>query len=143
VSISAGRGPKRRPATARAPTSSPRSCNAKRREGLMPYDDQLAQRVRDVLRQRQDVAERKMFGGVAFLVNGNMCCGVNGELLVLRLGPEGAEEALGRPHTRAMDFTGKAIKSMIYVEADGVASDTELRSWVEWALDHAQSLPPK
>jgi TfoX/Sxy family transcriptional regulator of competence genes len=109
----------------------------------MPYDDQLAQRVRDVLRQRQDVAERKMFGGVAFLVNGNMCCGVNGERLVLRLGPEGAEEALGRPHTRPMDFTGKAIKSMIYVEADGVASDTELRSWVEWALDHARSLPPK
>jgi TfoX/Sxy family transcriptional regulator of competence genes len=109
----------------------------------MPYDEQLARRVRDVLRQRQSVAERKMFGGVAFLVGGHMCCGVNGELLVLRLGPEGAEEALGRPHTRPMDFTGKAIKSMIYVEADGVASDIQLRSWVERALDHVRSLPPK
>jgi TfoX/Sxy family transcriptional regulator of competence genes len=108
----------------------------------MPYDEQLAERVRNVLR-RQGVAERKMFGGVAFLVGGNMCCGVIGDLLVLRLGPDGAEEALREPHTRAMDFTGKSIKSMIYVEADGVGSDAELRSWVQRALDYTRSLPPK
>ena len=110
----------------------------------MPCDEQLVQRIRDVLQQRQrGVTERKMFGGVAFLVGGHMCCGVTGELLVLRLGPEGAEEALVSPHTRPMGFTGKAIKSMIYVEADGVASDIQLRSWVERVFDHARSLPPK
>src|SRR5262249_17964054 len=109
----------------------------------MPYDEQVARRVRGLLRKRQGVAERKMFGGVAFLVGGHMCCGVNGELLVLRLGLEGAEEALGRPHTRPMDFTGKAIKSMIYVEADGGGSDIQLPSWVGRAPDHVRALPPK
>ena len=110
----------------------------------MPCDEQLVQRIpATCFNIANGRARGKMFGGVAFLVGGHMCCGVTGELLVLRLGPEGSEETLVSPHMRPMGFTGKAIKSMIYVEADGVASDIQLRSWVERAFDHARSLPPK
>ncbi|MBI1788289.1 MAG: TfoX/Sxy family protein, partial [Acidobacteria bacterium] len=73
----------------------------------MPFDERLADRVRSALSRGKGVAERRMFGGVAFLVRGNMCCGVTRDLLVLRVGSPGAELALGRPHTREMDFTGK------------------------------------
>lgn len=79
-----------------------------------------------------------MFGGVAFLVNGNMFCGVSEALLVIRLGTDGAAEALLQPNTREMDFTGKVIRSMVYVETGSLESD-ELRSWVERGLKFARS----
>ena len=85
----------------------------------MPYDERLADRIRGVLSGRNGVLERRMFGGVAFLLHGNMCCGVVQDLLVLRLGSSGAELALTKPHTREMDFTGKPMKGMVYVEPDG------------------------
>jgi TfoX/Sxy family transcriptional regulator of competence genes len=107
------------------------------------YDEGLADRIRDALADRDDVAERKMFGGLAFMVSGNMCCGVIGSEAMLRLGPEGADEALDDPHARPMDFTGRPMKNMVYVEPAGLEDDADLRRWVARALAFATSLPPK
>ena len=109
----------------------------------MAFSEALAQRIREALGKRKGIAERKMFGGLAFLLNGNMCCGVMGDRLMLRLGEDGAAEALAEPHTRRMDFTGKPMKSMVYVEPAGLASDEALRKWVGQAVAFASSLPPK
>lgn len=84
-----------------------------------------------------------MFGGIAFMLAGNMAVGVIGEDLMVRLGPTDAEKALGEPHTRPMDFTGKPMKNMVYVDAEGTASDEGLSAWVEAGADYAALLPPK
>jgi TfoX/Sxy family transcriptional regulator of competence genes len=107
------------------------------------YDEALADRVRDVLAPRADVGERKMFGGVAFMVGGNMAVGVLGEDLMVRLDPADAEQALTEPDTRPMDFTGKPMKGMLFVEPAGTESDDTLAGWVDAGADHAASLPPK
>ena len=109
----------------------------------MSYDESIAARVRTVLASRTDVTERKMFGGVAFLVRGNMCCGVVGADLVVRVGPEGHREALEQPHAREMDFTGKPLKGLVYVRKRGVESDANLRRWVDRGLGFVVSLPAK
>ena len=109
----------------------------------MPYDEQLADRVRDVLAPRVGLSERKMFGGLAFMINGNMACGVIGTELMIRLDYEEAERALAEEHTRPMDFTGKPLRGMVYVSAEGIAGDEQLASWAEAGADHAASLPPK
>jgi TfoX/Sxy family transcriptional regulator of competence genes len=84
-----------------------------------------------------------MFGGLAFSMNGHMFCGVVKSDLMVRLGEEGALAALKQPHTRPMDFTGKPMKAMIYVDANGLDSDESLRPWVESALKFVKKLPPK
>lgn len=84
-----------------------------------------------------------MFGGLAFLLNGNMCCGVVKDRLMLRLGPEGVEKALKAPHTQPMDFTGKPMKSMVYVRPEGYEADEDLERWVETAARFAKTLPAK
>jgi TfoX/Sxy family transcriptional regulator of competence genes len=109
----------------------------------MAYDEALADRVRDALGAREGVAERKMFGGIAFMVGGNMAVGVIGEDLMVRLDPADAGKALGEPHTRPMDFTGKPMKGMIYVDPAGSEADEDLTAWVEAGADFAASLPPK
>jgi TfoX/Sxy family transcriptional regulator of competence genes len=109
----------------------------------MAYDEALADRIRDVLADRDDVSERKMFGGLAFMISGNMCCGVMGSDAMLRLGEEGVDAALDEPHTRVMDFTGRPMKNMVYVAPEGVQDDAELRRWVGRAVGFAGSLPPK
>ncbi len=109
----------------------------------MAYDEELAERIRSALAGREDVVERKMFGGLAFMLGGHMCCGVVEDELVVRLGPERAEAALGRPHTRPMDFTGRPLKGFVFVTAQGVRTDAALRRWVEQATDFAASLPRK
>jgi len=106
------------------------------------YDEGLAQRVREVL-DRPGVTEKKMFGGLCFLVNGNMAAGIVGEELMLRVGPDRYAEALARPHAREMDFTGRALKGMVYVAAAGVEDDGALARWVAMGADFAGSLPPK
>lgn len=108
----------------------------------MAYDDKLAARVRAVLADRQDVTERHMFGGLTFMVAGHMCCGVNGDELILRLGPERAAEALGGPHTRPMDFTGRPLRGFVTVDPQGLAGRA-LARWVREAVAWAESLPPK
>ena len=109
----------------------------------MAFDEQAAERVRRILRRRSGVSERKMFGGPCFLLNGHMCCGLVGADLVLRLGEEGTSKALTEPDTREMDFTGKPMKSMIYVRPPGYASDDELKAWIDRAVKFVRSLPAK
>jgi TfoX/Sxy family transcriptional regulator of competence genes len=107
----------------------------------MAADASLVDRVRRVMGRCSRVSERYMFGGVAFLVNGNMCCGVVRDLLVVRLGEKGAEAALNRPHTREMDFTGRPMRTMVYVESQGLRAEKALRSWVDKAVRFAGTLP--
>jgi len=109
----------------------------------MAYDEALADRIRDALGARDGVSERKMFGGIAFMVGGNMAVGVIGEDLMVRLDPADAERALTEPHARLMDFTGKPMKGMIYVDPAGTEADEDLSAWVEAGADFAASLPPK
>lgn len=109
----------------------------------MAFDESLADRVRDVLAPRAEVTERRMFGGIAFMVGGNMAVGVLGDDLMVRLDPADAERALAEPHVRPMDFTGRPLKGMLFVDSAGTAADSDLASWVEAGADHAASLPPK
>jgi hypothetical protein len=108
----------------------------------MAYDEILAERVRALLAADPSLVERPMFGGLAFMIDGHMCCGIVGRDLMLRLGPTGAAAALARPHVRAMDFTGRPMASMVYVAPEG-ARGVALRRWVEQATSFARSLPPK
>ena len=109
----------------------------------MAFDEQAAERVRRILRRRNGVSERKMFGGLCFLLNGHMCCGLVGTDLVLRLGEEGTSMALTEPDTHEMDFTGKPMKSMISVRPPGYAADDELKAWIDRAVKFIRSLPAK
>jgi TfoX/Sxy family transcriptional regulator of competence genes len=97
----------------------------------MPYDERLAERVRDVLAPHDEVTERRMFGGLAFMVAGKMCCGVIGDTLMVRVGPAYHEAALRRRHVRVMDFTGRPSTGMVYVDPPGLATRRQLAGWVE------------
>jgi TfoX/Sxy family transcriptional regulator of competence genes len=108
----------------------------------MAYDEKVAARVRLLLAGRLDVVERQMFGGLAFMVGGHMCCGVQGDSLILRLGPEGAAEALASRRARAMDFTGRALTGFVAVDAGALGSNA-LPEWVREAVAWAESLPAK
>ena len=109
----------------------------------MPYDEGLAERLRVVFNERTDIVEKKMFGGIAFMLSGNMCCGVIGNTLMARVGPAQYDAALGQPHVTEMDFTGKAMKGLVYVSPEGLASDEALRYWVGMCESFARSLPAK
>jgi TfoX/Sxy family transcriptional regulator of competence genes len=109
----------------------------------MAHDAGLAERVRGVLDERLDVTEKRMFGGIAFMVRGHMCVGIVKEDLMVRVGP-GAYDALVREaHARPMDFTGRPMKGFLYVEPAGLESDADLERWVGHGLRHATSLPAK
>jgi TfoX/Sxy family transcriptional regulator of competence genes len=109
----------------------------------MAYDEDLAQRVREVMAERTGVVEKKMFGGVSFMLDGNMACGVIGDDLIVRVGPQQYETAVMSPHARPFDFTGKPMKGWIVVAAAGVTSDADLAQWVQRGVAFAHSLPPK
>lgn len=110
----------------------------------MAYDDGLADRIRTILfAERDDVTERKMFGGICFMAGGHMCVGVIGEDLMGRLGEDAADAALDEPHTRPMDFTGRPMRNMVYVEPAGTATDAALRDWIHRALAFVETLPPR
>jgi TfoX/Sxy family transcriptional regulator of competence genes len=109
----------------------------------MAYDEGLAQRLREALEERDDVTEKKMFGGLAFLLGGNMCVGVTGSELMVRVGPDGHAEALAQSHAREMDFTGRAMKGFVNVAADGFEADRDLQGWVARGVAFAGSLPAK
>ena len=110
----------------------------------MAYDEGLAQRLREYFLERQDVVEKKMFGGIAFMVRGNMSVGVSntGQLMV-RVGKEGHDEAMAQPHTNPMDFTGKKMKGFVYVAPEGYEADEDLAGWVQRSLDFVLTLPAK
>ena len=109
----------------------------------MAYDEGLAQRVRDTLAAEPGLNEKKMFGGLCFLIEGNMCCGVVGEELMVRVGPDAYTATLTLPHAREMDFTGKPLRGMVYVGTAGVDDDGGLADWVERGASFARTLPPK
>ena len=110
----------------------------------MAYDEALAARAKECLSHRDDLSERKMFGGVCLMLGGNMCCGVSKKgMLMLRVGPDQYEEALQLPHSKLMDFTGRPMRGFVYVEPDGYATDEDLREWIAMAERFAGSLPPK
>ena len=109
----------------------------------MAYTDELAERVRALLDGRSGVTERKMFGGVAWMIEGNMACGVIGDGLLVRLGPDGAERALAQEHVGPMEFTGRRMGGFVVVEAEGVADPSALGLWVDAGAEFAAGLPPK
>jgi hypothetical protein len=108
----------------------------------MAYDESLADRVRAVLARRTDVTERRMFGGLTFMVAGHMCCGVHGTALILRLGPAGATEALAAGRARPMDLTGRALTGFVTVDREALGGGA-VEEWVREALAWARSLPPR
>jgi TfoX/Sxy family transcriptional regulator of competence genes len=107
------------------------------------YDEALADRVRELLAARADVSEQKMFGGIAFMVAGNMACGVLGEELIVRLDRDESEKAVAEDGVRPFDFTGKPMKGIVFVSGELTADDAGLSEWVETGADHAASLPAK
>jgi len=109
----------------------------------MAYDEKLAERIRAVLSLGTNVREKKMFGGIAFILRGNMCCGVMNDLLMARVGPEQYEACLALPHVRPMDFTGKPRKGYVYVEPAGYKEDVDLKVWIDRCVDFVSTLPEK
>ena len=93
--------------------------------------------------RRKRCAEKKMCGGVGFLLDSNMCCGVWKEFLILRVGPSAYEEALKQPNVVEFDITGRAMTGWVMVEPAGIKDDVELKSWLQQAVQFARSLPPK
>ena len=109
----------------------------------MAYDEGLAHRIREILADEPSVEEKKMFGGLAFMVNGNMCVGVNKDHLMGRVGTDGHDEAVALPHARIMDFTGRPMRGWIIVDSAGLDSDEVLGEWVQRCMDFVLTLPPK
>jgi TfoX/Sxy family transcriptional regulator of competence genes len=109
----------------------------------MAYDEILAERIRTLLYRRKSITERRMFGGLAFLVGGNMACGIIKEELMVRVGPDRYDEALGQPHARPMDFTKRPMRGMVYVGTAGFSTDQSLKAWVDRGVRFARSLPAK
>lgn len=106
----------------------------------MAYDESLAERVDAHIGDREGITERKMFGGIAWMLNGNMATGILGDELIVRVGEEAGEAALGEPGTRPFDFTGRQMRSIVMVR---VTDDASLATWVDRGLSYAASLPPK
>lgn len=109
----------------------------------MAHDPALGERVRRALAGTAGLAEQQMFGGLCFLVNGHMCAGIVGSTLMVRIGPEGYAEALTQPHVRAMDFTGRPMTGMVFVDPPALATKAMLSAWVTRGAEYAASLPPK
>src|SRR5690349_12754033 len=109
----------------------------------MAFDVTLAARIRDVLARQKGVEEKRMFGCVCFLLNGNALAGVWKDSLIARLGPDEAEASLREPHVRAFDITGKPMRNWVAIEPDGVEDDDELKDWIERALRFVKALPAK
>lgn len=109
----------------------------------MAFDEGVAQRLREALSAHVAITEKRMFGGLAFLLDGNMCCGVVGEELMVRVGPERYEQALQKPHARKMDFTGRPLSGFVYVAPPGFETDGDLQAWVRQSIAFVGGLPPK
>jgi TfoX/Sxy family transcriptional regulator of competence genes len=109
----------------------------------MPYDEELALRVSAALGILSGLTEKKMFGGVGYLLNGNMACGVHKDSLIVRVGPDGYQNALAQPHTRVFDITGRPMTGWVMVASKGCETDETLAAWVQQGVDFAATLPPK
>jgi hypothetical protein len=109
----------------------------------MAYNEDLANRVREQVRNEDALTEMEMFGGIAFLLAGNMSVGISGDELMVRVGAEDWDDALRQPHARPFDMTGRPMKGWIMVAPDGVESDDQLAGWVTRGVEFARRLPPK
>jgi TfoX/Sxy family transcriptional regulator of competence genes len=107
------------------------------------YDEDLAGRIRAVLSERDDVVEKKMFGGLCFMVNGAMCCGLTKSDFMVRVGPAHYQAALAEPHARPMDFTGRPLQGMVYVGAEGIRTEAALTRWVRLGVAFVTEGPAK
>jgi TfoX/Sxy family transcriptional regulator of competence genes len=109
----------------------------------MAYDQALASRVRDVLGANPEITERQMFGGVAFMLSGNMAVGISKDELMVRIDPVDQDDALSEPGVREFDMTGRPMKGWILIAAAATKDESDLTRWVETGLSFARSLPPK
>jgi len=109
----------------------------------MAYDEALAQRIRTALPGIPGITEKKMFGGIAFMVDNNMACGVSKDNLMVRISPDATDAALAQPNVRLFDMTGRPMKGWVLVEPAGIKTDDDLKHWIEQGVTFAQSLPPK
>ena len=109
----------------------------------MSYSEALAERIRRRLARRRNVEEKKMFGGIGFLLNGNMCVGVWKDSLIARVGPEQYEEALQEPFVGEFDITGRAMTGWVLIAPEGIEDDDQLQEWIERAVKFSSTLPPK
>lgn len=109
----------------------------------MPYSESLVQRVRDLVRHRRNIVEKKMFGGIVFLLHGNMLVGVWKTSLIARVGAEAYEAALQNSHVSEFDVTGRPMKGWVMVGAEGVEIDLQLAQWIESAHEFVSTLPRK
>jgi TfoX/Sxy family transcriptional regulator of competence genes len=109
----------------------------------MPYNQKLAERIRAHLGKMRGLEEKSMFGGIGFLLNGNMACGVHRDSLIVRLEAAACEAALRQPHVKAFDMTGRPMKGWITVSAGGYSTARALGKWLDSSIEFARSLPPK
>ena len=109
----------------------------------MPFDETLAARIRDALARKKNVEERKMFGCLCFMLNGNALAGVWKDRLIARVGPDEGETALRESHVRAFDITGKPMRNWVAVAPEGVEDDDQLKDWIERAIRFVKTLPKK
>ncbi len=111
-----------------------------RLRGAMGYDEKTAERARQILSGRCDVVEKRMVGGLSFMVNGTMCCGITRNGLMVRVGAEAREWALAQPHVRPMEFGGRSLAAFVCVEPEGYQSDASLAAWVQRGIDFVSTL---
>lgn len=109
----------------------------------MAYSESLALRVRSALARRRGVTEKKLFGGVGFLLHGNLLVAIWKQSLIVRLGPDVAAQALAEPEVREFDVTGKPMKGWIMVDPEGLDEDRQLNRWIEQAWEFVAQLPAK
>ncbi len=109
----------------------------------MAYDEGLAQRIQEALADADGLTERRMFGGIAFMLHGNMAVGVSGDELMVRVGPDRYDDALAQPHARVFDMNGRVMRGWVVVASEGIADDAALDAWIQRGADYARSLPPK
>ena len=109
----------------------------------MAYNESSAERIRNQMKKNKGFVEKKMFGGICFLLNGNMACGIRNDDIIVRVGKDAYEDCLLLPHTRQFDITGRPMSGWVMVSPEGYQSDNELKTWLQRGIDFAKSLPPK
>jgi TfoX/Sxy family transcriptional regulator of competence genes len=107
------------------------------------YDEKTAERVRRALSGRRELVEKKMMGGICFMVSGNMCCGVTGSALMVRVGRDAYQRMLAQPHVRPMEFAGRRPTGFVLVDPAGYRTERALAAWVQRGIDFVSTLPVK
>ncbi|MBZ0202140.1 MAG: TfoX/Sxy family protein [Ignavibacteria bacterium] len=109
----------------------------------MSYNEKLAERISKLLEMHKGIVEKKMFGGIAYMLNDKMMTGIVKDELMVRCMPEDYDTLLKKPHARQMDFTGRPMKGFLYVSAAGIKTDNQLQKWLDIGIEFAQKSPPK